>query len=67
MSTTLKTLVLEKNSSKYTDGLKKLKTDELELLLDWYRLYDPPKFREEIDAIKAELAFRSTALGKELY
>jgi hypothetical protein len=57
----------EKNSSKYIDGLRKLKNDELELLLDWYRLYDPPQFRNEIEAIVEELAFRRTSLGKELY
>jgi hypothetical protein len=57
----------EKNSSRYTEGLRKLKNDELELLMDWYRLYDPPQFRDEIEAIKEELAFRNTLLGKELY
>jgi hypothetical protein len=67
MSTTSKTLDWEENSSKYIDGLKKLKNDELELLLDWYRLYDPPQFRNEINAIKEELHFRNSSLGKELY
>ena len=67
MSTTSKIPDWEKNSSNYTEGLRKLKNDELELLLDWYRLYDPPQFKHEINAIKEELAFRRTALGRELY
>lgn len=70
MSSTLKIQDLVKNSSDYQEFRKALltfKNDDLELLLDWYALYEDDLFEQQIKAIKDELHFRRSSLGKELF
>lgn len=70
MSTTTKIPDLAKNSfnkGKYLDALRELETVDLELLLDWYILYEDATFEEHKRLIRSELEFRATPLGKELF
>lgn len=46
--------------------IQTFKTDELEVLLDWYVLCGMDMFKDQIIAIKCELELRKTSLGKEL-
>lgn len=46
--------------------IQAFKTGDLEVLLDWYNLCGEELFKDQIDAIKGELEFRKTSLGKEL-
>ena len=55
------------NKGKYLDALRELETVDLELLLDWYILYEDAIFEEHKRLIKAELDFRTTPLGRELF
>lgn len=66
MSSSLKTQDLEKSYSNYRSALSALETPDLELLLEWYLLYEDEQFKPQIKAIRDELAFRNTSLGKEL-
>ena len=66
MSTTSKTPGLEKNYSEYRKAISELETPDLKLLLEWCSLYEGSIFKKEIKAIKEELDFRNTSLGREL-
>lgn len=66
MSTTSKTQGLEKSYSKFRKVLLDIETDELEFLLDIYRMMCPLTYKMEIKAISEELELRNTSLGKEL-
>lgn len=66
MFSSSKTLDLEENYSKLRESLFPIETKDLQLLLDWYILYDDEIFDLQMRAIKDELAFRNTSLGKEL-
>lgn len=46
--------------------IQAFKTDDLEVLLDWYGICGQELFKDQIEAIKNELALRKTSLGKEL-
>ena len=50
----------------FIKAVQALKTDDLELLLDWYGMYDKTLFKDQIEIIKSVLEFRKTSLGKEL-
>jgi hypothetical protein len=70
MSHILKIPDLVKNSSDYSEfrrALSAFKIDDLELLLDWYRLYEDDLFEQQIKAITDELLFRRSSLGRELF
>lgn len=70
MSSILKIPDLEKNYFNYADfrkALKDFKIDDIELLLDWYSMYQDEVFKDQIKAIKDELDFRRSSLGKELF
>ena len=43
-----------------------METEDLEILLDAYTIMGIPLFEAQINAIKDELEFRNTSLGKEL-
>jgi hypothetical protein len=43
-----------------------METEDLEILLDAYTIMGIPLFEAQIKAIKDELEFRNTSLGKEL-
>jgi len=47
--------------------LMDMKTHELELIADAYTHISPDEFKQQIELILAELEFRKTPLGKELY
>jgi hypothetical protein len=69
MSSTSKTQAWEKNSFNVEEFIKSLQafsTVDLELLIDWYTLFDDPMFNEQIEAIKHYLYLRNSSLGKEL-
>lgn len=66
MYTSSKTQILDESYSKYRIVLNSLKTDELELLIDAYTMMNISLFKMQIKAIKDELEFRNTSLGKEL-
>ena len=70
MSNTLKAQGWDMNSFNdelYRKNLLDMKTHELELIVDAYTYIDPDDFKRQIELIKAELEFRDTPLGKELY
>lgn len=70
MSNTLKAQDWDMNSFNaelYRKQLVDMKTHELELIVDAYTHVDPDNFKRQIELIKAELEFRETPLGKELY
>lgn len=69
MSSTLKIRDLGKNyfnKDQFTNAIKDFETSDIELLVDWYSMYDESLFKDQIKALQAELAFRKTSLGKEL-
>lgn len=51
----------------YRMQLIDMKTQELEFLVDVYTHITPDEYKEQIDLIKAELEFRKTPVGRELY
>lgn len=67
MSTTLKTQDSDESYFKYRSLIVDQTTEELEILIDAYSMIDPVYFKTPIKAIKDELSFRDTSLGKELY
>lgn len=70
MSNTLKAQDLDMNSFNdelYRKQLIDMKTHELELIVDAYTHISPDEFKRQIELITAELEFRQTPLGKELY
>lgn len=50
----------------FIKAIQAFKTDELEVLLDWYGICGETLFKDQIEVIKNELDFRKTSLGKEL-
>lgn len=70
MSSILKTQDLVRNSSndeEFRKALSAFKIDDLEVLLDWYMLYEDDLFKSQIEALKEEIYLRNTKLGKELF
>jgi hypothetical protein len=67
MSTTLKTQDLDENYSRLRSQLSTESTEDLQIILDAYNLIGGRFFETSIKAIKDELEFRSTSLGKELF
>lgn len=70
MSNTLKAQDLDMNSFSaelYRMQLIDMETHELEFLVDVYTHITPDEFKEQIELITAELEFRKSPLGKELY
>jgi hypothetical protein len=60
---------LEKNSfdsDKFKSAIIAFKTVDIEMLLDWYRIYDKNAFKNQIKVLVDELNFRKSSLGKEL-
>jgi len=55
------------NAELYRMQLMDMKTHELELIADAYTHISPDEFKQQIELILAELEFRKTPLGKELY
>lgn len=55
------------NAELYRMQLLDMKTYELEFIADAYTHIYPNEFKEQIELIKAELEFRNSPLGKELY
>lgn len=67
MSSTSKTQALGKNSfNEYYHMLYECSIADLELLLDWYALYEDHLFEDQIEAIKNCLHLRRSSLGREL-
>ena len=67
MSTTLKTQDSDENYSRLRSQLSTESTEDLQIILDAYNLIGGRFFETSIKAIKDELEFRSTSLGKELF
>jgi hypothetical protein len=67
MSTTLKTQDLDESYFRFRSQLSKESTEDLQLILDAYILIGGHFFDISIRAIKDELEFRNTSLGKELF
>lgn len=55
------------NAELYRMQIIDMETHELEFLVDVYTHITPDDFKEQIDLITAELEFRKSPLGKELY
>lgn len=55
------------NAELYRMQLIDMKTHELEFIVDAYAHIYPEEFKHQIELIKAELEFRQTPVGKELY
>jgi hypothetical protein len=55
------------NAELYRMQIIDMETHELEFLVDVYTHITPKEFKEQIELITAELAFRKSPLGKELY
>jgi hypothetical protein len=66
MYTSSKTRVLDESYSNFRKSLGDMETEDLEILLDAYTIMGIPLFEAQINAIKDELEFRNTSLGKEL-
>jgi hypothetical protein len=66
MSFTSKIPDWESSYSKMRKRITTFKMDELEVLQDAYIMMDPSYFELQIKAIKDELEFRKSSLGKEL-
>lgn len=66
MSSYLKIADWEKSYSKYRIAIMRLNTPELRVLLEWYQLADSG-FEFQIQALKDEIEFRGSSLGKELF
>lgn len=66
MYTSSKTQALDENYSKFRNTLYNIKTSDLEVLLDAYITMELSIFESQIKAIKDELEFRNTSLGREL-
>lgn len=65
MSNTIKTQDLEKSYIRFRQELQKIDTDKVEILLDLYKVF-PQEHAMQIKALEDEVAFRKTALGREL-
>ena len=61
-----KTQVLDESYSNFRMNLFRIKTEDLEILMDAYTTMSLPIFETQLRAIKDELEFRNTSLGKEL-
>lgn len=55
------------NGELYRMQIIDMGTHELEFLVDAYTHLTPDEYKEQIDLIKAELEFRQTPVGRELY
>ena len=66
MYTSSKTRVLDESYFNFRKSLGDMETEDLEILLDAYTIMGIPLFESQIKAIKDELEFRNTSLGKEL-
>lgn len=66
MYTSSKTQALDENYSKFRNTLYNIETSDLEVLLDAYITMELSIFESQIKAIKDELEFRNTSLGREL-
>lgn len=55
------------NAELYRMQIIDMKTHELEFLVDLYLGIYPDEFKTQIELITAELEFRQSPLGKELY
>jgi hypothetical protein len=66
MYTSSKTQALDESYSNFRKSLGDMETEDLEILLDAYTIMGIPLFEAQIKAIKDELEFRNTSLGKEL-
>lgn len=58
---------MDENYSSFRNTLHNIKTSDLEFLLDTYTVIGMSLFEAQIKAIKDELEFRNTSLGKELF
>lgn len=67
MSITSKIQDLDESYSRLRLQLSKESTEDLQIILDAYGLIGEHFFKISIKAIKDELEFRSTSLGKELF
>lgn len=66
MYTSSKTQALDESYSNFRKSLGDMETENLEILLDAYTTISIPLFGLQIEAIKDELEFRNTSLGREL-
>lgn len=67
MYTSSKIQALDESYSKFRKSLGDMETEDLEILLDAYTiLMGISLFEAQIKAIKDELEFRNTSLGREL-
>lgn len=66
MYTSSKTQALDESYSNFRKNLGDIETSDLEILLDAYTVMGMPLFEAQIKAIKDELEFRNTSLGREL-
>lgn len=66
MCTSSKTQALDESYSSFRKNLNNIETYDLEVLLDAYTMMGLPLFKTQIEAIKDELEFRNTSLGREL-
>lgn len=66
MYTSSKIQALDENYSNFRMNLFSIETDDLEILLDAYAMMGHHLFELQIKAIKDELEFRNTSLGREL-
>lgn len=66
MYTSSKTQALDESYSNFRKSLVDMETENLEILLDAYTTISIPLFGLQIEAIKDELEFRNTSLGREL-
>lgn len=55
------------NAELYRMQIVDMETHELEYLVDVYTHVSPKEFKQQIELITAELEFRKSPLGKELY
>lgn len=55
------------NAELYRMQLIDMETHELEFLVDVYTHVTPDDFEQQIELIRAELEFRDSPLGRELY
>jgi hypothetical protein len=55
------------NKSKFIAAIQSFDIADLEVLLDWYTMYEGGVFNDQIEVIKNQLQFRNSGLGKELF
>jgi hypothetical protein len=54
------------NAEEFIKSLQLFDMVDLELLLDWYTLYEDSLFDQQIEAIKGHIYLRNSLLGREL-